>query len=917
MKTMFFVRQGRFVHIGLWAAALMCLGTAGCFTSLNPLDLKCSKKQSCPSAYVCSSTGTCVLDTQHNDGSTDLPRGSGGATPSDGSIATDGSGGTTSLLDGPIATGGSGGSTSSPDVPIATGGSGGTTSSPDVPIATGGSGGTTSLLDAPTATGGTDAQTPLPNGSACTADAQCTNSHCIDSFCCATACTACNACSNALTGKDNGTCAPVLSGQSAHNACTADTATNQCGNDGTCDGNGACRKVGTSHVCKAGSCSTDGNTFTPTTTCDGNGACTTATAQDCGGFQCATTGCLKACTVNSDCGAGSYCDTSAGKCAATKNNGAPATNTYECTSGVVADGVCCDKACTGCSACTATLNGQAASTTGQCLPVVANKTAPHSACPAGTECGMDGNCDGNGGCHYPIVGASCGTSSCNTTTSMLTKGACDSTHACQQSTGACPGLMACASSLTSCKPAPCSADADCATGNYCASGTCSPKLSPGSACSSATASQCGSGSCVDSHCCSAASCGTCQSCTGPGGTCVAVTNADDPDSCTGSSTCDTSGTCKKKIGQACTAGTDCMGGNCADGVCCNSTCNGSCEYCNGGTPGTCGYVSGTPKTGHPACAGTGACQGACNATKASCTLPGAETTCRQPSCGGTPPTATNQAVCDGNGSCPNLSTTPCSPFICGATSCLTGCSSSSPCASGAACIGGACQTCPGGQSVCGNGCYNLQSDINHCGSCANSCSGGTPLCVSGGCVQCTTLSDCPTGYQSCTSHTCVCRQKSSTNSVPDAGLDTAANFATIWTPSNSDVTWSSFDADGCPGSGSLEMLPSADAGVSFVTGCLRTPSSSNTTFGFKFWQDAPTSAYCYVAFFSDANCSTQTSGFPPPTIYTSDVTRTWTGAYLNIDSGTNSIKASCFFPQPEGTTVYFDQFYLNNNGSLY
>src|SRR5450759_2617768 len=190
---------------------------------------------------------------------------------------------------------------------MATGGSGGTTSSPDVPMATGGSGGSTSKLDAPNATDGIDAQTTLSNGSTCTADTQCTNGHCADGVCCATVCTGCNACSNTLTGKDNGTCAPVLSGQIAHNACTDETATNQCGNDGTCDGKGACRKVGASHTCKAASCSSDGKTFTPTTTCDGNGACTIATGQDCGGFQCATTGCLKTCTKDIDCGADNYC----------------------------------------------------------------------------------------------------------------------------------------------------------------------------------------------------------------------------------------------------------------------------------------------------------------------------------------------------------------------------------------------------------------------------------------------------------------------------------------------------------------------------------------------------------------------------------------------------------------------------------
>ena len=442
-------------------------------------------------------------------------------------------------------------------------------------------------------------------------------------------------------------------------------------------------------------------------------------------------------------------------------------------------------------------------------------------------------------------------------------------------------------------------------------------LNPGSACTSATASQCSSGFCVDSHCCSVASCGTCQSCAGPGGTCAAVTNAEDPDSCSGTSSCDSSGTCKKKNAQSCTAGTECMGGNCADGVCCNSVCNGSCESCNGGTPGTCGYISGTPKTGHPACAGTGACQGTCNATKASCTLPGAETTCRQPSCGGTPATSTNQAVCDGNGNCPTISTTPCSPFICGVTSCLTSCTSSSQCVSGAACLSGSCQSCASGQSVCGNACAYLQSDPNHCGNCTNSCSGGTALCVSGGCVQCSTLSDCATGYQNCTSHTCVCRQQSSTNSVPDAGLDSAANFGSVWSPVSSYVAWSNFDADGCPGSGSLEILPSNSAGTAFGSGCLRTGSSSNSTFGFKFWQDAPNSAYCYVSTYSDGSCSTPTfSGFPPE-ITTSDVTRSWTGAFLTLDSGTNSIKASCFFPQPQQTTVYFDQFYLNYGGSTY
>jgi hypothetical protein len=64
--------------------------------------------------------------------------------------------------------------------------------------------------------------------------------------------------------------------------------------------------------------------------------------------------------------------------------------------------------------------------------------------------------------------------------------------------------------------------------------------------------------------------------------------------------------------------------------------------------------------------------------------------------------ATNQAVCDGNGNCPTLATTNCTPFICGTTSCLTSCTSSSQCVPGAACLSGSCQSCASGQSVCGN-----------------------------------------------------------------------------------------------------------------------------------------------------------------------------------------------------------------------
>lgn len=36
---------------------------------------------------------------------------------------------------------------------------------------------------------------------------------------------------------------------------------------------------------------------------------------------------------------------------------------------------------------------------------------------------------------------------------------------------------------------------------------------------------------------------------------------------------------RKELGNACTSGADCLTGNCADGVCCNAACDGTCEAC--------------------------------------------------------------------------------------------------------------------------------------------------------------------------------------------------------------------------------------------------------------------------------------------------------------------------------------------------
>ncbi len=212
----------------------------------------------------------------------------------------------------------------------------------------------------------------------------------------------------------------------------------------------------------------------------------------------------------------------------------------------------------------------------------------------------------------------------------------------------------------------------------------------GSAC--LVGDDCKSGVCEEGVCCASACAPSCQTCVPGTGACVTVTSADDASSCTGTTTCDALGVCKKKNGQACAAAAECASGICADNTCCSSTCDGQCEACNlPGLAGMCAPVAGPPPRTPCAAAGT-ACAGTCNGVNGKeCEYPGPEKPCGS-SCSGSTLT---QSFCDAKekGKCTSAGDArACSGnLVCAdAVACLEKCTSDASCIEGYRCDNGQC-----------------------------------------------------------------------------------------------------------------------------------------------------------------------------------------------------------------------------------
>jgi hypothetical protein len=224
-------------------------------------------------------------------------------------------------------------------------------------------------------------------------------------------------------------------------------------------------------------------------------------------------------------------------------------------------------------------------------------------------------------------------------------------------------------------------------------------------------------------------------------------------------------------GVTCMAGTDCISGNCADGVCCDTPCDGVCESCNqAGLVGACSpAMTGTdpdhdciaklapaPDDGGinddggimsmppPMADNPGACGGSCDGMRA-CAFADTTTSCGTPVCAAT--ATVGSFFCDGAGTC-NEKDTGCTDYNCNMGACRTLCSADSDCQPTDFCnlninkcvpkhdLGTACMM---GDECKSTFCYSGVCCNTTCGDMTQSCVNPTP-----GQCQCTGHA-CPPG----------------------------------------------------------------------------------------------------------------------------------------------------------------------------
>ena len=348
-----------------------------------------------------------------------------------------------------------------------------------------------------------------------------------------------------------------------------------------------------------------------------------------------------------------------------------------------------------------------------CFPFICGVNACESSCTVDGDCAAGQFCSPSGSCGLKPNGAVCQQGS-DCQSAICAQGVCCAT-AC---TGTC---MSCALSggLGTCSPVPsggsdpaglCSNQgaASCGTTGFCNGAGGCQLYTAGTQCA---APSCPAGSTLDTLARSCDGAGTCKpsttqscfpfACNATTQTaCVAVcaSNAD----CASGQLCNAGSCGLNRLGQSCTAGTDCASGYCVDGVCCSAGSCGICQACNlAGTAGSCQPVPAKTAEPHQLCVANPPCgyDGTCDGTGV-CRNVSAGTSCGLTTCTGS---NTIVSSCSGTGTCVQTPVACPGNLVCGPSACLLSCATGADCVAGIACQSGICTNLkPLGSACTGN-----------------------------------------------------------------------------------------------------------------------------------------------------------------------------------------------------------------------
>jgi hypothetical protein len=549
------------------------------------------------------------------------------------------------------------------------------------------------LTTAGTCDGAGHCNTEAPQSCApyqCDSNGQC-RTNCTDS---ATECTTGNLCTMNSCGKlpPGGTCTAdtdCASGICAQGVCCATTCTGTCkscalsGSAGTCknvplmqDPLGQCADSG------ADSCGTDGY-------CDGNGACHKyAAGTACGASSCTTGSQTSAgmCDGAGVCQAGTtkacepYVCGTAGTCLAKCAKDADCAPNYVCA------GTICDKkpngaVCSAGSECTSTHCEQ-----GVCCNVGCSGT-----CMSCSLTGTVGTCSPIAAGTAPAVATQCPAAPAS---SCGNDGTCNGAGACRQHVAGTICLAAACAGSTLTQASTCDGAGLCRAG---VTTMCDPF-------------KCGTGACKV--------------------TCSGSTD------CVAPNTCDASGSCGKlPNGAACQLGAECGSGNCVEGVCCNTTCSGTCLSCAiTGSVGTCSPIaagqaplvaSQCPASAASTCMNDGSCDGT-----GACRKYVAGTVCGPATCSSA--TFAPPRLCTGAGVCAAAMPMSCGAYQCNSTTlaCKNSCTADADCVAPNICNGGVCTKHPLGDTcTTANECNSGFCQQGVC--CQSACTGTCKSCALG------------------------------------------------------------------------------------------------------------------------------------------------------------------------------------------